>query len=31
MNKNKTKARHFGFFQYPESIPENWREHLEFL
>ncbi|EMW5579557.1 replication protein RepB, partial [Enterococcus faecium] len=28
MNKNITKARHFGFLLYPESIPENWREQL---
>ncbi|HBK4058263.1 replication protein (plasmid) [Enterococcus faecium] len=31
MNKNITKARHFGFLLYPESIPENWREQLESL
>lgn len=31
MNKKTTKARHFGFLLYPESIPENWKEQLESL
>lgn len=31
MDKKTTKARHFGFLLYPESIPENWREQLESL
>ncbi|HFD1682750.1 TPA: replication protein [Enterococcus faecium] len=31
MNKKTTKARHFGFLLYPDSIPENWREQLESL
>ena len=26
-----TKARHFGFLLYPESIPKNWKEQLENL
>ncbi|GMS43634.1 replication protein [Enterococcus faecium] len=31
MNMKMTKARHFGFLLYPDSIPENWREQLESL
>lgn len=31
MDKKTTKARHFGFLLYPESIPENWIEQLETL
>lgn len=31
MEKKVTKARHFGFLLYPDSIPENWREQLESL
>lgn len=31
MNTRMTKARHFGFLLYPESIPENWQEQLESL
>lgn len=29
MKKTQTKARHFTFIIYPESIPENWQECLE--
>ncbi|MGM0183541.1 replication protein [Enterococcus sp. AZ102] len=31
MNKKTTKARHFGFLLYPESIPDNWVEQLSSL
>lgn len=31
MDNKTTKARHFGFLLYPESIPENWVEQLESL
>ena len=29
MKKEQTKARHFMFIIYPESIPEDWQECLE--
>lgn len=31
MTVKNTKARHFGFLLYPDSIPENWVEQLESL
>lgn len=31
MNKSITKARHFGFLLYPDSIPDNWVEQLSSL
>ena len=31
MNKQVTKARHFGFLLYPDSIPDDWVIQLEKL
>lgn len=31
MAVKNTKARHFGFLLYPDSIPNNWKEKLESL
>lgn len=31
MAVKNTKARHFGFLLYPDSIPNDWKEKLESL
>lgn len=31
MNKRVTKARHFGFLLYPDSVPDDWIVQLEKL
>ena len=31
MTVRTTKARHFGFLLYPDSIPNDWKEKLESL
>ena len=31
MTVKNTKARHFGFLLYPDSIPNDWKEKLESL